>query len=132
MQTLKLGQSDLNVTPICLGTMTFGEQVAEGDAHAIMDRAHEHGINFFDTANVYGWGENKGRTEEILGRWLRGKREKFIVATKCAGEMGPAPWQRGTSRKHVFAAIEASLDRERRSRGTSLRSTPARPSSRRA
>jgi len=94
--------------------MTFGLQCDEKTSHAILDAAADRWITFLDTADVYPLGgtvETVGRTEEILGRWLRGKRDKFIVATKCAGAVGPAPWQRGTSRKHVLAAIDASLAR---------------------
>jgi len=114
MKQIRFGRTGLQVSRLCLGTMTFGLQCDERTSHAILDAAAERGITFLDTADVYPLGgtlETKGRTEEILGRWLRGKREKFIVATKCAGEMGPAPWQRGTSRKHVLAAIDASLTR---------------------
>ena len=114
MRHIRFGRTGLQVSRLCLGTMTFGLQCDERTSHAILDAAADQGITFLDTADVYPLGgtlETKGRTEEILGRWLRGKREKFIVATKCAGEMGPAPWQRGTSRKHVLAAIDASLAR---------------------
>jgi aryl-alcohol dehydrogenase (NADP+) len=94
--------------------MPFGLQCDEPTAHAILDAAADQGITFLDTADVYPLGgtlETAGRTEEIIGRWLRGKRERFVVATKCGGKSGPAPWQQGTSRKHVLAAIEASLTR---------------------
>jgi len=104
----------LQVSRLCLGTMTFGLQCDEKTSHAILDAAADRGITFLDTADVYPLGgtlETVGRTEEILGRWLRGKRDKFIVATKCGGNVGPAPWQRGTSRKHVLAAVDASLER---------------------
>jgi aryl-alcohol dehydrogenase-like predicted oxidoreductase len=96
--------------------MTFGLQCDESTSHAIMSAAADQGITFFDTADVYPLGgtpETVGRTEEIIGRWLRGKRDQIVVATKCGGEMGPAPWQRGTSRKHVLSAIDASLARLR-------------------
>jgi aryl-alcohol dehydrogenase (NADP+) len=79
-----------------------------------MDAATEGGITFFDTADVYPLGGSLatvGRTEEIIGRWLRGKRDQVVLATKCGGKVGPAPWQQGTSRKHVLAAIDASLTR---------------------
>jgi aryl-alcohol dehydrogenase (NADP+) len=94
--------------------MTFGLQCDEQTSRAILDAAADHGITFLDTADVYPLGgtlETVGRTEEILGRWLRGKRDTFVLATKCGGAVGPAPWQRGTSRKHVLAAIDASLTR---------------------
>jgi len=114
MQHIRFGRTGLQVSRLCLGTMTFGLQCDEGTSHAILDAAADQGVTFLDTADVYPLGgtvETVGRTEEILGRWLRGKRDKFIVATKCAGAVGPAPWQRGTSRKHVLSAIDASLAR---------------------
>jgi aryl-alcohol dehydrogenase (NADP+) len=114
MQHIPFGRTGLQVSRLCLGTMTFGLQCDEKTSHAILDAAADRGITFLDTADVYPLGgtlETLGRTEEILGRWLRGKRDKFIVATKCGGNVGPAPWQRGTSRKHVLAAVDASLER---------------------
>ena len=89
--------------------MTFGLQCDEATSFAILDTAAEAGITFIDTADVYPLGgtlEHVGRTEEVIGKWLRGKREQFIVASKCSGRMGPAAWQQGTSRKHVMRAIE--------------------------
>jgi aryl-alcohol dehydrogenase (NADP+) len=94
--------------------MTFGLQCDEPASHAILEAAADHGITFLDTADVYPLGgtlADVGRTEEILGRWLRGKRDKFVLATKCGGKMGPAPWQQGASRKNVLSAIDASLTR---------------------
>jgi aryl-alcohol dehydrogenase-like predicted oxidoreductase len=114
MQHIRFGRTGLQVSRLCLGTMTFGLQCAERTSHAILDAAAEQGITFLDTADTYPSGstlEAKGRTEEIVGRWLRGKRDKFVLATKCGGTVGPAPWQQGTSRKHVLAAIDASLMR---------------------
>ena len=114
MQQIRFGRTGLRVSRLCLGTMTFGLQCDEMTSHAILDAAAEHGITFLDTADVYPLGgtlETVGRTEEIVGRWLRGKRERFILATKCGGRMGPGPWQQGTSRKHVLSAIDASLRR---------------------
>lgn len=114
MQHIRFGRTGLQVSRLCLGTMTFGLQCDERTSHAILDAAAEQGITFLDTADVYPLGgtmADKGRTEEILGRWLRGKRESFVVATKCSGQMGPEPWRQGTSRKHVLAAIDASLKR---------------------
>lgn len=70
MEYTKLGRSGLSVSRLCLGTMNFGPETSEADSHAIMDRAHEHGINFFDTANVYGWRKGEGITEQIIGRWF--------------------------------------------------------------
>ncbi len=94
--------------------MTFGLQCDEKTSVAIMDRAADGGITFFDTADVYplgGTGETVGRTEEIVGRWLKGRRDRFILATKCFGRSGPARWDQGNSRKHILDAIDASLRR---------------------
>ena len=125
MQHVRFGRTGLQVSRLCLGTMTFGLQCDEPTSFAILDAAGEAGITFLDTADVYPLGgttETAGRTEEIVGKWLRGRRDRFIVATKCSGKMGPAPWQQGTSRKHVLDAIDASLkrlgtDRRQRCRG---------------
>jgi len=114
MQQIRFGRTGLQVSRLCLGTMTFGLQCDETTSHAILDAAADQGITFLDTADVYPLGgtlETVGRTEEIVGRWLRGKRDQVVLATKCGGKVGPAPWQRGTSRKHVLAAIDASLTR---------------------
>ncbi len=94
--------------------MTFGLQCDEAASGAILDRAAEGGIDFLDTSDAYPLGgdlDTRGVTEEILGRWLRGKRDRFIVATKCFVPTGPAPFDRGNSRKHILAAVEASLRR---------------------
>jgi aryl-alcohol dehydrogenase (NADP+) len=96
--------------------MTFGLQCDEPTSAAILDRAAEGGVTFIDAADVYPLGgsvETVGRTEEILGRWLAGKRERFIVATKCSGRVGPSIWDQGNSRKHILDAVEASLRRLR-------------------
>jgi aryl-alcohol dehydrogenase-like predicted oxidoreductase len=114
MQYRKFGRTGLTVSRLCLGTMTFGLQTEEDDSHRILDTAADAGVNFIDTANVYplGGGENiAGRTEEIVGRWLKGKRDRFILATKAVGKMGPAAWDQGASRKHLLDAIDASLQR---------------------
>jgi len=114
MQHIRFGRTGLQVSRLCLGTMTFGVQCDEPTSHAILDAAVTQGITFLDTADVYPLGStltNKGRTEEIIGRWLRGKRDQVVLATKCGGAVGPAPWQQGTSRKHVLSAIDASLTR---------------------
>jgi aryl-alcohol dehydrogenase (NADP+) len=114
MQHVSLGHTGLQVSRLCLGTMTFGLQCDEATSFAILDAAAEAGITFLDTADVYPLGgtlEHVGRTEQIIGKWLKGKREQFILATKCSGKMGSAAWQQGTSRKHVLAAIDASLKR---------------------
>jgi 1-deoxyxylulose-5-phosphate synthase len=94
--------------------MTFGLQCDEGTSVSILDRAAEGGIDFIDTSDVYPLGGDlttQGRTEEILGRWLAGKRDRYVVATKCFGRTGPAPFDGGNSRRHIFDAIEASLRR---------------------
>jgi 1-deoxyxylulose-5-phosphate synthase len=102
------------VSRLCLGTMTFGLQCDEPTSVAILDRAAEGGVDFLDTSDAYPLGGDlgtRGVTEEILGRWLRGKRERFIVATKCFAATGPAPFDAGNSRKHIMSAVEASLRR---------------------
>jgi 1-deoxyxylulose-5-phosphate synthase len=94
--------------------MTFGLQCDEPSSAAILDRAAEGGVDFLDTSDAYPLGgdlSTRGLTEEILGRWLRGKRDRFIVATKCFVPTGPAPFDRGNSRKHILFAVEASLRR---------------------
>jgi aryl-alcohol dehydrogenase-like predicted oxidoreductase len=120
MQTVQLGQSDLRVTPICLGTMTFGEQVAESAAHAIMDRAVERGVNFIDTAEMYAVParqETFGATETIIGNWLAarpGLRDRLVVATKVSGPSRGMPWVRegaGMTAADIVASCEASLRR---------------------
>ena len=114
MQHVRLGRTGLKVSRLCLGTMTFGYQCDEATSHTILDRAADGGITFLDTADVYpigGNAETVGRTEEVVGRWLQGRRDRFIVATKCWGRMGPSRWEQGNSRKHVLDAIDASLKR---------------------
>ncbi len=114
MKTKRLGRTGLKVTEVCLGTMTFGHQCDEQTSFAIMDAAAEGGVSFIDTADVYPIPvslETAGRTEEIVGRWLRGKRDDFVLATKCRMNMGTGPNDGGLSRKHVLAAIDASLRR---------------------
>ena len=114
MEYVRLGNTGLKVSRICLGTMTFGLQCDEPTSVAIMDRAAEGGVTFFDTADVYPLGGDRttiGRTEEIVGRWLRGRREQFVVATKCFGPTGPRPWDAGNSRRHIMDAVDASLRR---------------------
>jgi aryl-alcohol dehydrogenase (NADP+) len=116
MQYTRFGSTGLSVSRLCLGTMTFGLQTDEAGAVAILNTAAERGINFLDCADVYpvgGGPDTAGRTEEILGRWLTGKRDRFIVATKAYGRMGPLDWDEGNSRKHLLSAIDASLKRLR-------------------
>jgi aryl-alcohol dehydrogenase-like predicted oxidoreductase len=120
MQRIRLGRSDLDVTPICLGTMTFGEQVDEPTAHAILDRAVERGIDFIDTAEMYAVparAQTYGATETIIGRWL-GKRpdlrHKLVIATKVAGPSRGMPWIRegaGLTAQDIVASCEGSLKR---------------------
>ena len=114
MQFARLGRTGLKVSRICLGTMTFGVQCDEAQSRAILDHAAERGVSFIDTADGYpllGNAQTVGMTEEILGRWLAGKRQNFIVATKCFATMGPNPWDRGTSRRHILDAVDNSLRR---------------------
>jgi len=114
MQHIKFGRTGLRVSRLCLGTMTFGLQCDEAQSHSIMDKAAEGGIDFLDTADVYPLGGGRptvGRTEEIVGGWLKGKRQNYVVATKCFGQTGPKPWDQGMSRKHILEAIDASLKR---------------------
>jgi aryl-alcohol dehydrogenase-like predicted oxidoreductase len=112
--TTRLGRTGLAVSRLALGTMTFGLQTEEAVAHEILAKAASAGVNFIDTADVYPLGgglPTAGRTEEIVGRWLKGQRESYVVATKAAGRMGPNPWNQGASRKHLLEAIDASLRR---------------------
>jgi len=118
MNTVSLGASALQVTPICLGTMTFGEQVKEADAHQILDRSLERGVNFLDAAEMYSVparAETCGATETILGNWFAktpGAREKLVLATKVAGPARGMPWLRPeVSKAGIIEACEASLRR---------------------
>src|SRR3954452_366803 len=114
MEHVRLGRTGLKVSTLCLGTMTFGLQCDEPTSAAIMDRSAEGGVTFIDTADVYplgGSGDTVGRTEEIVGRWLKGRRSDFVLATKCFGRTGPNPWDQGNSRKHILDAVDASLRR---------------------
>lgn len=118
MKYTQLGRTGLKVSRLVLGTMNFGPQTDEADSHAIMDAALDAGINFFDTANVYGWGENKGRTEEIIGSWFAqggGRREKVVLATKVFGNMAPDgefwPNQDRLSALNIRQSVDASLKR---------------------
>jgi len=114
MDYTQLGRTGLTVSRLCLGTMNFGPFTPEEDAFAIMDKASELGINFFDTANVYGRKMGKGFTEQIVGRWFArggGRREKTVIATKVYGRMGEWPNQSRLSALHIREACEASLRR---------------------
>ena len=114
MEAVNVGRSGLRVSRLCLGTMIFGSQVEEREAFAVMDRAVELGVDFFDTADVYpvppssrSW----GRTEEIVGRWRAARRATVTLATKCVNRVGPGANDLGGGRKHVIEACEASLRR---------------------
>src|SRR6516162_2667759 len=114
MEHVRLGRSGLQVSRLCLGTMTFGLQSDEATAIAIMDRAADAGVDFLDSSDAYPLGGDlgtRGRTEEIIGRWMAGKRDRFILATKCFVPMGPSPMDGGNSRKHIMSAVEGSLRR---------------------
>ncbi|MCQ4202233.1 aldo/keto reductase [Streptomyces coelicoflavus] len=120
MKYTQLGRTGLKVSRLVLGTMNFGPQTDEADSHAIMDAALDAGINFFDTANVYGWGENKGRTEEIIGNWFAqggDRRDKTVIATKVYGNMGADgeawPNHDKLSAVNIRRAVDASLKRLR-------------------
>ncbi|GAA0914503.1 aldo/keto reductase [Streptomyces thermoalcalitolerans] len=119
MEYTQLGRTGLKVSRLVLGTMNFGPQTDEATSHTIMDAALDAGINFFDTANVYGWGENKGRTERIIGNWFAkggDRRDKVVLATKVYANMAPdgAPaWPNHDklSALNIRRAVDASLKR---------------------
>lgn len=114
MRIRRLGNTGLRVSEICLGTMTFGHQCDEAVSFAIMDRAAEQGVTFIDTADVYPVppsADTAGSTEEIVGSWLQGQRDKFVLATKCRLRVGNGPNDEGLSRRHVLKAAEDSLRR---------------------
>jgi aryl-alcohol dehydrogenase (NADP+) len=114
MKHVRLGRTGLQVSRLCLGTMTFGLQCDETASFRILDRAADAGVTFLDSADVYPLGggvDTVGRTEEILGKWLAGRRHDFIVATKCFGPMSRKRWDQGNSRKHILDAVEGSLRR---------------------
>ena len=114
MEYRKLGRTGLMVSRLCLGTMNFGPHTTEVDSFAIMDKAMELGINFFDTANVYGWKLGEGVTEQIVGRWFSQggqRRENTVIATKVFGSMGEGPNARRLSALHIRQACEDSLRR---------------------
>ena len=114
MQYVPLGRTGLKLSRLCLGTMNFGPETSEADSFAIMDRALEHGINFFDTADIYGWKKGEGITEQIIGRWFAqggGRRERVVLATKLFGDMGDWPNMSRLSALHIRRACDASLRR---------------------
>ena len=114
MEYKNLGRTGLKVSRLCLGTMNFGPRTSEADSFAMMDRALDEGINFFDTANRYGQPVKVGLTEEIIGRWLAqggSRRERIVLATKVYGAMGDGPNDRGLSAYNIRQACENSLRR---------------------
>src|SRR5262249_21942738 len=114
MQYVRLGRTGLQVSRLCLGTMNFGPLTTETDRFAITDRALELGINFLDTANVYGWKTGEGVTEQIIGRWLAqggGRRERIVLATKVFGRMGAGPNESRLSALHIRRVCDESLRR---------------------
>jgi aryl-alcohol dehydrogenase-like predicted oxidoreductase len=114
VQTTHLGRSGLRVSRLCLGTMNFGPFTSEGDSFAIMDRALEAGVQFFDTANVYGREAGRGATERIVGNWLAqgdGRRDQVVLATKVYGATGDGPNEKRLSARHIRKACEDSLRR---------------------
>ena len=116
MKHTHLGRSGLVVSRLCLGTDNFGTQTPEDEAHRILDRAHEVGINLVDTSDVYGWRQGEGVTEQIIGRWFDkggGRRERTVLATKFYGQMDPWPNNGFASALHIRRACEASLRRLR-------------------
>ena len=116
MKTCRVGRTGLKVSEVCLGTMTFGHQCDERTSFAILDKATEAGVTFLDTADVYPvppTPETAGRTEEIIGKWLHGKRDRFVLATKCRMRVGHGPNDEGLSRRHILQAADNSLRRLR-------------------
>ena len=114
MEYVNLGRTGLKISRLCLGTMNFGPLTDETTSHAIMDNALENGINFFDTANVYGWKTGEGITEQIVGRWFAkggARRESIVLATKVYGKMGEGPNDHRLSAYHIRKACEDSLKR---------------------
>ncbi|HLF91778.1 MAG TPA: aldo/keto reductase [Anaerolineales bacterium] len=114
MNYVSLGRTGLKVSRLCLGTMNFGPLTTEEDSFAIMDKALELGINFFDSANVYGSKLGEGVTEQIVGRWFAqggGRREQVVIATKVFGQMGEGVNDRHLSAFHIRQAVEGSLRR---------------------
>lgn len=114
MQHARLGSTGIEVSRLCMGSATFGGQSGQPASFAMLDACAASGVNFIDTANVYPLGSepgDKGHSERIIGQWLKGRRHRFVVATKGGGTMGPLPGESGNSRKHLLDAIDASLRR---------------------
>ncbi|WP_245667639.1 aldo/keto reductase [Actinomadura macra] len=119
MEHVHLGRSGLVVSRLCLGTLNFGPRTSEPESHAMMDLAHENGVNFFDTADTYGGDGARGRTEEIIGDWFTqgvGRRDRTVLATKVYGSMGGWPNEERLSALHIKRACDASLRRLRTDR----------------
>src|SRR5437660_11108748 len=114
MKIRRMGRTGLKVSEICLGTMTFGHQCDERTSFAILDRAAERGVTFLDTADVYPVPpapETAGRTEEIVGRWLKGQRDRFVLASKCRMRVGDGVNDEGLSLRHILKSVEDILRR---------------------
>lgn len=116
MEYRKLGRSGLEVSELCLGTMMFGQQASPEESHRMLDRSLDAGVNFIDTANLYGFNgkDGRGRSEEIIGQWFAatGRRDEVVLATKVHGDMAPGkPNMRGNGRKHIIEMCDASLKR---------------------
>lgn len=117
METRRLGNTGLNVSSICLGTMAFGRWINEAQSERVLDAALDAQVNFIDTADIYGRGMDtgdnslKGQSETILGRLLKERRNHIVLATKVRGRMGESPNNEGLSRRHIMDAVEASLRR---------------------
>lgn len=114
MESVRLGRSGLRVSRVALGSMTFGGELAAADALRVLDRAFDLGITFFDTADVYPFPVDPatcGRAEEIIGSWLRGRRDAIVLATKCGVRTGPSGNDGGGGRKHVLESCDQSLRR---------------------
>jgi aryl-alcohol dehydrogenase (NADP+) len=112
--SIRLGNTGLPISRLVLGTMTFGLQTDEPTAHRILDTAADAGVTTLDTADVYPLGgglATAGRTEQIIGQWLQGRRQRVLLATKAVGMVGPLSWDKGASRKHLLDGIDASLRR---------------------
>lgn len=107
MEYVGFGNTGIRVSPLCLGTMTFGKEADEKTSFGLMDRAFDVGLNFFDTANIY----NKGVTEQIVGKWLKSRRDRIILASKVHFATGEGPNDRGSSRRHILMEVEKSLER---------------------
>jgi aryl-alcohol dehydrogenase-like predicted oxidoreductase len=111
MRFKPFGRTGLTVSRLTLGTGTFGMQTDQAEAHRILDKAAEAGVNLIDTADIYPPGAEPGGSEVIVGRWLERRRSQFILAPKGGGKMGPTAWDAGNSRKHLLSAVDASLRR---------------------